>query len=205
MTMRLTREAARSMDAALAVEDEGPTCAICLQPLSDATRVRLPCNHDQFCGQCLCDHLLRDVRCPICRAWNADDAQSYISDTEYVEAAQREYLELKERKKKAMEDARRRAKTDKRVQTSFDKIREWKAKASASKKISEEKRRVLNAAKEVMMSKFKLYEEQLDDEFRAEYGELEKEVEQARADYKKARGRAKQIETRMIRRHIRDA
>ncbi len=201
----LTCEVARSMDAALAVEDEGPTCAICLQPLSDTARVRLPCNHDQFCGQCLCNHLLRDVRCPICRAGNADDAQNYISESDIVEATQREYLELKERKKKAMEDARRRAKTNECLQKSFDKISEWKTKAAASKKISEEKRRVLNAAKEVMNFKFKLYEEQLDDEFRAEYGEMEKEVEQARADYKKARGRIKQIETLIIRRHIRDA
>lgn len=203
--MHLTRAVARSMNAALAVEDEGPTCAICLQPLSDAARVRLPCNHDQFCGQCLCDHLLRDVRCPICRAGNDEDAQSFISETEDVEAAQRERRDLKERKKKAMEDARRRAKTDKRVQKSFDKIREWKAKASASKAISKDKRGVLNAAERMMMSKIALYEEQLDVEFRAEYGEMEKEVKQARVDYKKAKGRAKQIETLLIRRFIRDA
>jgi hypothetical protein len=206
MTMRLTRAAMRSMDAALAVENEAPTCAICLEPLSDAARVRHPCEHDQFCGQCLCNHLLRDVRCPICRSGNDGDAQSYISDTEDdFEAARRERRELKEREKKAMEDARRRAKTDKRVQNSFDKIREWKAKAAALKAISKEKRGVLNAAENLMISKIKLYEEQLDVEFKAEYGEMEKAVKQARADYKKAKGRAKQINTLLIRRYIRDA
>ena len=204
MTMRLTRAATRSMDAALAVE-EAPTCAICLQPLSEAARVRLPCNHDQFCGQCLCDHLLRDVRCPICRARNGDDAQSYISDTDDDEEAQRVRRELKERRKKAMEYARRRAKTDKRVQKSFDKISEWKVKAAASRAISKEKRGVLNAAERVMISKINLYEKQLNVEFKAEYGEMKKAVKQARADYRKAKGRAKQIETLMIRRYIRDA
>lgn len=207
MTLRLTRAATRSMDAALAVaDDEAPTCAICLQPLSDAARVRLPCNHDQFCGQCLCNHLLRDVRCPICRAGNDDgDAESYISETDDDEAAERERRELKERKKKALKDARQRAKTDKRVQKSFDKIREWKAKAAASKAISKEKRGVLNAAERVMNSKINLYEEQLDVEFRAEYGEIEKAVKQARADYRNAKGRAHQIETALIRRYIRNA
>ena len=199
--MPSTRAAMRSMDAALAVDDDEPTCAICLQPLSDAARVRLPCEHDQFCGQCLCDHLLRDARCPICRAGNDnDDAQSYISEEFSWETVR----ERKERKKKAMEDARRVAKTDKRVQKSFDKIREWNLKAAALKAFVKEKRGVLDAAERVMKSKITLYEEKLDVEFRAEYGEIEKTVKKARADYIKAKGRSKQIKTVLIRRYIRD-
>ena len=108
-------------------------------------------------------------------------------------------------KKKAMEDARHVAKTDKRVQKSFDKIREWNLKAAALKAFVKEKRGVLDAAERVMKSKITLYEEQLDVEFKAEYGEMEKAVKQARADYKKAKGRAKQIETGLTKRFMSDA
>jgi hypothetical protein len=205
MALRLTRASTRSMDAALTVEDEGPTCAICLQPLSDAARVRLPCNHDEFCGQCLCDHLRRDVRCPLCRAGNDDDAQSYISEEYDADAARREHNELKARKKKAMEDARKHAKKNKRVQKSFDKIREWNAKAAAFKAISKEKRGVVSAAQQTMFSKITLYETQLDLEFKAEYGEMDKAVKRARTDYRKAKSRAKQIETALARRFMPDA
>ena len=47
-------------------DDDAPTCVICLEPIEKDKSVVLRCAH-AFHGQCLCDHLVRDRRCPICR------------------------------------------------------------------------------------------------------------------------------------------
>lgn len=46
---------------------EATICCVCLDPIDGLEAVTLPCAHI-FHGQCLCDHLLRDRRCPLCRA-----------------------------------------------------------------------------------------------------------------------------------------
>ena len=58
-------------------------CCICLETIPTNARVELPCGHNTFCGQCLVTHLLREVRCPVCRQGGEDsDDQSIVSDEE---------------------------------------------------------------------------------------------------------------------------
>ena len=45
--------------------DESIECAICLEPITEATSVNLGCTH-KFHGQCLVTHMVSDVRCPLC-------------------------------------------------------------------------------------------------------------------------------------------
>jgi len=47
------------------VENE-EECCICLEPIEESKMVTLRCCH-KFHGQCLCNHLVHDGRCPICR------------------------------------------------------------------------------------------------------------------------------------------
>ena len=57
------------------VENE-EECCICLQPIEESKMVTLRCCH-KFHGQCLCDHLVRDSRCPICRDSYSRPTQTY--------------------------------------------------------------------------------------------------------------------------------
>ena len=62
-TWTRSRRAAVPTDTDPVDED---TCCICLEAIDDAKQVVLRCAH-KFHGQCLCDHLVHDRRCPICR------------------------------------------------------------------------------------------------------------------------------------------
>ena len=53
-------------------------CVICQDDITDVSaQVTLSCGHS-FHGQCICDHLRRDDRCPICR----DSLDGYVSEDE---------------------------------------------------------------------------------------------------------------------------
>ena len=55
-------------------------CVICQEPVTDDQNVvTLRCCH-RFHGQCLCDHLVHDGRCPICRDSPYNDPYDYSSE-----------------------------------------------------------------------------------------------------------------------------
>jgi hypothetical protein len=60
-------------------------CCICLEPLDEEQSTVLPCAH-RFHGQCVCNHLLRDTRCPLCRA-APPDASDNASDQDDSDAS----------------------------------------------------------------------------------------------------------------------
>ena len=57
-------------------------CVICQETIvdDDQSVVRMRCCH-RFHGQCLCDHLVHDGRCPICRDSPLDDYSFSVDDT----------------------------------------------------------------------------------------------------------------------------
>jgi hypothetical protein len=70
-----------TLDAIQTDNDEN-ICVICQESLSDDQNVvSLRCCH-HFHGQCLCDHLLHDVRCPICRDSPYPDPSDFDSDSD---------------------------------------------------------------------------------------------------------------------------
>eukprot|EP00966_Prymnesium_polylepis_P208882 4839332-Prymnesium_polylepis.1 len=50
-------------------------CVICQEETTDTPSVNMGCSH-RFHGQCLVNHLLRDIRCPACRQNPTDGAES---------------------------------------------------------------------------------------------------------------------------------
>lgn len=104
-------------------------CAICLEPITDG-RVTLRCNH-AFHGQCLCNHLVRDGRCPLCRDSPGNDDDDY--DDDYYEepfAEQNEYLRIAD----VMKIARETAKTDKTIAKMFTTNAKWNSSLKKARK-----------------------------------------------------------------------
>lgn len=203
MTTRMTRAATRSMDTALAPVAEEEQCTICLEPLVHASRVSLPCGHNTFCGQCLVTHLLRDVRCPICRQGDDSSEDASVISDDDEEDLQRIQAE-KAAYKRAMKKARDAANSgrDRRAKTSIDKINQWKKKATESKKMWKDKAEELRIAERYMMDQLRLHEIRLEREFDDNYGSLEQEVKKLKAESRRARGRAKQIEGMLAKRFL---
>ena len=99
--------------------DDEDMCCICLEAIDDAKQVVLRCAH-KFHGQCLCDHLVHDARCPICRDHPYND-NSYESDEDDM-SIDESPISFRE----AMRMAREARKTDKRVDAMFKTLKKWK-------------------------------------------------------------------------------
>lgn len=94
-----------------AADKEEERCCICLEPIEDTKMVTLRCCH-KFHGQCLCDALVHDGRCPVCRdsPYNTEveDDATYLS----FQAALQRGCEA--------------AKTDKKVARMNNTIQKWR-------------------------------------------------------------------------------
>ena len=165
-------------------------CCICLETIPTNARVELPCGHNTFCGQCLVTHLLREVRCPVCRQGGEDsDDQSIISDEE------------EPRFFNSRAESMKLARKDKRNKHSFELIQAYRKKAAEANKAIKELQLKTRDAEKILQSKLALYEAQLDANFTKKYGAIESKIK----DFKKARsmakGRAQAIETRLFKKY----
>ncbi len=124
-------------DATSVEKEAAPdVCVICMEPMSDDKHlVELKCGH-KFHGQCVCDHLVHDGRCPICRysPYNArnreiaysDDGSSFSSDEEDEPRGP----SLPE----AFELAKLASKTDKNLAKMLKTHSRWKSKEKTARK-----------------------------------------------------------------------
>lgn len=136
MNARALRSSCVCHSGTASVEAAPDLCVICMEPMSDSKQlVELHCNH-KFHGQCLCDHLVHDGRCPICRdsPYNgrkreiaySDDA-SFFSDEEEDEPRGPSLPD-------AFELAKLASKTDKNIAKMFKTHGKWKAKERTARK-----------------------------------------------------------------------
>lgn len=72
-------------DDAVQADPVDDMCVVCQEPITDDQNVvTLRCCH-RFHGQCLCDHLVHDGRCPICRDSPYADPFDYDYESEEEE------------------------------------------------------------------------------------------------------------------------
>ena len=185
------------VDADAPAPNDEKTCCICLDMIPNGASVRMPCGHDEFCGQCLVTHLLREVRCPVCRQGGDnevdDDRDSFISDDD---ADVRHFHSRKESLKLARKD-----KKNKNTVKSLSLMASWRKEAkeaTANYKILLEK---TNDAQKVMHSQLRLYEAKLDAQFTRKYGAIESEIKKLRKKVHMANGHACAIQTRLVRKY----
>ena len=81
---------------------------------------------------------------------------------------------------------------------------QWRTpeQATESKKMWKDKAEELRIAERYMMDQLRLHEIRLEREFDDNYGSLEQEVKKLKAESRRARGRAKQIESMLSRRFL---
>ena len=105
-------------------DDEALTCSICLDEINlEAPHVSMGCSH-KFHGQCLVDHLIHDVRCPMCRF----DPHAVESDEDEDEEERVPRVSLKEALKEARKDKKKNARTLATIAKWKDKKKEGIAK-----------------------------------------------------------------------------
>jgi hypothetical protein len=170
--------------------DDQEACCICLDTIPTNARVELPCGHNTFCGQCLVTHLLREVRCPVCRQGGEDsDDQSIISDDNEPRFfnSRAESIKL--------------ARKDKRNKHSFELIHAYRKKASEATKESTALRLKTRDAEKILQSQLTLYEAQLDAKFSKKYGAIEAKIKDLKKAATQAKGRARAIETRLFKKY----
>lgn len=82
--------------------NESIECAICLEPMIDSMpTVNLGCTH-KFHGQCLVTHMIKDVRCPLCRydPTYTDDTDDDGDEEEEPRVSFKDALKLAKKDKK---------------------------------------------------------------------------------------------------------
>ena len=140
MSSRLLRSAG-SVAVEPAVAEVAPaleTCAICLEALdpNDPNVSTLDCKHC-FHATCLVPHVLKDPRCPCCRAPPKD----YIYPDDLYDNDQHSYLSDDDAPRgptfgEAMAKVRSDAKTDKRLARQLETMKKWKTAKNDAKRES---------------------------------------------------------------------
>lgn len=114
------------------MEEDEDRCVICLCPMSNAdSHVRLRCGH-VFHGQCICDHLVHDGRCPTCRDSPYGNGTDYDSEFDQSSDAGVELPRVTRNEGIAL--GREAAKTDKRTAAMLVTLRKCKAERAAKKR-----------------------------------------------------------------------
>lgn len=105
-------------------------CVICMEKIepSNGNRVTLRCMH-AFHGQCICDHLVHDGRCPICRDSPYECSEFVLSeDDESVDEEER--ISLKD----AFKAGKRTSKKDKHMAKMVTTYNKWSSEATTARK-----------------------------------------------------------------------
>jgi hypothetical protein len=128
-------------------------CVICQEEICDNV-VSLPCNH-RFHGQCLCNHLVHDGRCPICRdSPYGNGYDSYDSFDEYDDEPH--ITTMKEAIKKARED-----KTNKSTKRMLSTMKKWKQSKTQATRDMRDAWKKIKPLEEAMDKKVDDYEKKL--------------------------------------------
>ena len=160
--------------------DAEDVCCICLEPIDDAKKVLLRCAH-AFHGQCLCDHLVYDARCPLCRDTPGDDepSSSYESDDELNQTPELTFDEAWQRAYVASQN-------DKRTDKMFQTFKKWK---QAHKELGKTLRQYdyqLRPLEKAFVDKIEEYEKKE----RVKFDKKNAKILQSREDAAKARRKA---------------
>ena len=167
------------------------TCCICLEAIPTNARVGLPCGHNTFCGQCLVTHLLREVRCPVCRQGGDDmeDNESILSDDD------------EPRFFNTRAESMKLARKDKCNKRSFELMQAYRKKASEANKMIKELTLKTRDAEKILQSQLALYEAKLDAKFTKKYGAITTKIKDLKKARSIAKGRARAIETRLFKKY----
>jgi len=178
--------------AICAQESTDDICVVCQEALPDdcPATVKLRCGHT-FHGQCLVNHLLNDVRCPICRyspyyhppSEDEEDEMPYVS------------------RKQALDNAKKAAsntKQGKKVKQSLATLAKWRKRDREARKEWCAMQRALDAKEEVeVYDVINKHETRIQDRFnRIHKAELDA-IKDAAATMKKVRGYYQNTRTRI--------
>lgn len=153
-------------------------CVICQEQLSDNV-VSLSCNH-HFHGQCLCNHLVHDGRCPICR--DSPYGNGYDSDDSFHDDDDEPRITMKEAIKKARQDKTN--KLTKRMLVTMNKWKQSKRDATRDMRAAYKK---LKPLEEALDNKVEAYEKKLKTTLEKRYATLYETEKNARKAINKAR------------------
>jgi DNA repair exonuclease SbcCD ATPase subunit len=159
-------------EVSVLVENEEERCCICLEPIEESKSVTLRCCH-KFHGQCLCDHLVHDSRCPICRD-SPYNAPSSDDDEDDPEAGP--YVSYSE----ALKKGREAAKTDKGTARMMKTIKKWKKERATAKREMKESQKKIQPLETAMNQKIDEFIEKENAKFKKKHAKLLKENEELR-------------------------
>ena len=127
-----------------------PQCVICMEKIEPDKIVTLRCMH-AFHGQCICNHLVHDGRCPICRD------SPYGSGNPYAASVYSSNDEEEEDRGPSLWDAfktgKEAARKDKRMASMLSTYRKWKSNTTTARKKVNELRSTLRPLEDALDDK----------------------------------------------------
>lgn len=145
--------AAPAMD--IEEDDEEDRCVICLDDMNcKESLVALGCGH-KFHGQCLVTHLLKDVKCPLCRF------SPYASSNYAYSESETSYDSPRVSRTEALKLARADKNKSNGIKRSLNTITKWGKEAKSYLPKIREINSVLNLAEDTVSSKLTAYEKKL--------------------------------------------
>lgn len=178
-------------EVSLPVEEE--CCCICLEPIEESKMVTLRCCH-KFHGQCLCDHLVHDGRCPICRDSPYNAPSSYDEEDDPEEGTYVSYSE-------ALKKGREAAKTDKSTARMMKTIKKWKKERSTAKREMKESQKKIQPLERAMNQKIDEFINKENAKFDKKHAKLLEENKELRKKRTKAGTQLHSAQMRMAVKH----
>lgn len=163
---------------AVILETQAPDdniCVICQEEICDNV-VSLPCKH-RFHGQCLCNHLVHDGRCPICR--DSPYGNGYDSFDDYDDEPR---ITMQEAINKARED-----KTNKSTKRMFSTMKKWKQSKTQATRDMRDAYKKIKSLEEAMNKKVDAYAKKLKATLKKRHATLYDTEKNARMAVTKAR------------------
>lgn len=181
-------------------DNEAPQCVICMEEIEPDKIVTLRCMHS-FHGQCICNHLVHDGRCPICRdspygSGNPDAASVYSSDEEEDWMARGPTL------KDAFKTGKEAAKNgDKRTAKMLSTYRKWKSDATTARKEMKELRTTLRPLEDAIDDKIEAFEKKERAKFDAKNKRVIDSFDAACKEITKCRTHERNAKLRIAKKH----
>ena len=185
-------------------------CCICLCPIEEHRSVALrQCGH-VFHGQCLCDHLVHDQRCPLCRAsFYCDQGRAEEEGAEEGggEGAESEARPLRSPLRMAISFAeahhlaRLAARTDRRTANMLATIRKWRQEHREAKAEYRESERTVAELRGAMFERIAQFEEEEHARFDVEHAALLEANRALRTKKNRAGGHYRLAKMRIARRY----
>lgn len=173
--------------------EEERCCCICLEPIEESKSVTLRCCH-KFHGQCLCDHLVHDGRCPMCRDSPYNEPSNYDEETDSEMGAYVSYCE-------ALKKGREAAKTDKGTARMMKTIKKWKKQRSTAKREWKESQEKIQPLERAMNQKIDEFIDKEKAKFDKKHAKLLEENKELRKKRLKAGTQWRAAQMRMAVKH----